>query len=179
MDQARSRRPVSRARPVRRSLVEFALPPDGAPARMLSVARPLMVGEGALARPQSLRSFTASDKRGKEITQAHVNEAQKSGAPRPPPPKRQRAGKTASPTARLADAYQAKVLDLMVTNAFATLDYAQRLIRAKTPSEFVALSTSEACKQWGLIIKQVGELGSIAQELATSDVERPIVVECK
>ena len=67
----------------------------------------------------------------------------------------------------------------MVTNAFAALDYAQRLISAKTPSEFVALSTSQACKQWDLIIRQAGELGAIAQRLAASDVKRPIIVEWK
>jgi hypothetical protein len=108
-----------------------------------------------------------------------VSEAQEPVAPSPRPTRSKRAGKTASTTASLADAYQTKVLDFTVTNALAALDCAQRLIRAKTPSEFFALSTSEACKQWDLIVKQAGELGSIAHKLATSDVERPIVVECK
>jgi hypothetical protein len=179
MDQARSRRRVSAGRPVRRSLVEFALPANGAPARMPSVARPLPVGESALARPPGRRSITICDKRGKEIANARVSEAQEPVAPSPRPTRSKRAGKTASTMASLADAYQTKVLDFTVTNTFAALDCAQRLIRAKTPSEFFALSTSEACKQWDLIVKQAGELGSIAHKLATSDVERPIVVECK
>jgi hypothetical protein len=179
MDQTRSRRPVSRVRPVRRSLVEFALPANGVSARMPSVARPLPAGEGAPARPQNRRSFATFDKRGKELANAQANEPQEPGGPSPRPARRERAGKIASTTARLTDAYQAKVLDLMVTNAFAALDYAQRLVRAKTPGEFIALSTSEACRQWGLIVKQAGELGSIAQKLAPLDVERPIVVECK
>jgi hypothetical protein len=154
---------------VRRSLTEFALPAKGAPARMPSVAG-----------PQSQRTFTASDNmHGAEITNVHETEQQETDAVAPRPSGRKRTGKTAPTTAWLADEYQAKVLDLMVTNAFAALDYAQRLIGAKTPSEFVALSTSEACKQWGLMIKQADELGSIAQRLATSDIKRPIVVEGK
>ena len=158
MDQARSRRPVSSTRPVRRSLVEFALPANGAPARMPSVVPPVPVAE---------------------ITNDRVNEEEETAALSMRPTSRKRVGKAAPASARLADEYQAKVLDLMVTNAFAALDYAQRLISAKTPSEFVALSTSQACKHWDLIIKQAGELGSIAQRLAASDVERPIVVEWK
>jgi hypothetical protein len=158
MDQARSRRPVSSTRPVRRSLVEFALPASGALVRMPTVAPPVPVAE---------------------ITNNRVNEDKETAALSLRPTSRKRVGKAAPASARLADEYQAKVFDLMVTNAFAALNYAQRLISAKTPSEFVALSTSQACKQWDLIIKQAGELGSIAQRLAASDVKRPIVVEWK
>jgi hypothetical protein len=157
--------------------VEFALPADGAPAQMPSAARPVLVAEGALATQQSRRSFATSDKRGKEIANDHVNERQEGGALSRRPAAGKRAGKIAPTMADLAHEYQAKVLGLMVANAFAALDYAQRLTSAKTPSEIVALSTSQACKQWGLIIKQAEELRSIAQRLPTSDIRRPIVVE--
>jgi hypothetical protein len=144
---------------------------------MPSAARPVRVAEGALATPQSQRSFTTSVKRGKGLIDDRFNEEREPGVPGRRPAGRKRAGKTAATAAKLADAYQAKVLDLMITSAFATLDYAQRLLSAKTPGDFVALSTSHAFKQWGLIIKQTGELGSIAQRFATSDVKRPTVVE--
>jgi hypothetical protein len=177
MDQARSRRRASTARPVRRSLAEFALPANGAPAQMPSAARPVLAAEGALARQQSRRFFATSDQRGKKIINDRLNEEQEPAALSLRPTSRKRAGKPAPTTAMLADAYQTKVLDLMITSAFAMLDYAQRLISAKTPGDFVALSTSQACKQWGLIIKQAGELGSITQRLTISDVERPTIVE--
>jgi len=112
-----------------------------------------------------------------EITNAHVNKEQGTGALGPRPAGRKGAGKSAPTAAKLADAYQATVFDLVITSAFTTLDYAQRLINSKTPSEFVELSAIQACKHWGLIIKQAGELGSIAQKLAASDGKRPTAVE--
>jgi hypothetical protein len=135
------------------------------------------VPEGALSTQQRRRFFTPSDQRGKELTNDHMNEAQETGALGLRPAGRKGAGKSAPTTAKLADAYQAKVFDLMITSAFTTLDYAQQLISAKTPSEFVELSAIQACKQWGLVIKQAGELGSIAQRLAVADGKRPTAAE--
>jgi hypothetical protein len=54
----------------------------------------------------------------------------------------------------------------MTSNVNTTLEYAQRLVNVKTPSEFVELSTSHARKQFESIMKQTAELGSIAQKLA-------------
>jgi hypothetical protein len=147
--------------------MEFALPASGAPAQMPFTAQPVLVVESAPVPPPSRPSLAASDNGGQEIA----------ATPSPRPASRKRAGKTAPTTAKIADEYQAKVFDLMITNVFNALDCAQRLISAKTPTQFVALSTSQACQQWGLIVKQAEELGSIAQRLAASDVRRPTVVE--
>ena len=68
--------------------------------------------------------------------------------------------------AKIADEYRAKVFGLMTANIDATFEYAQRLVNVNTPTEFVALSTSHARKQFELIMKQTAELGSIAQRLA-------------
>jgi hypothetical protein len=76
-----------------------------------------------------------------------------------------------SAVAKVADEYRAKAFNLMSANINSTLEYAQRLVNVKTPSEFVELSTSHARKQFDLIMKQTVELGSIAQSLATPGVE--------
>jgi hypothetical protein len=84
----------------------------------------------------------------------------------------QSADKTTPAVAKVADEYRAKAFELMTANINTTLEYAQRLVTVKTPTEFVELSTSHARKQLELIIKQTADLGSIAQRLATSNVER-------
>jgi len=73
--------------------------------------------------------------------------------------------------AKVADEYPAKAFELMSANMSTTLEYAQRLVNVKTPTEFVELSTNHARKQFELILKQTAELGLIAQRLATPDVE--------
>jgi hypothetical protein len=83
----------------------------------------------------------------------------------------QSADKTPPAIVKVADEYRAKAFELMAANIGTTLDYAQRLVRVKTPTEFSELSTSHARKQLELIVKQTAELGSIAQRLATSHVE--------
>jgi hypothetical protein len=80
--------------------------------------------------------------------------------------------KTVPALAKVAGEYRAKAFELMTANISATLEYAQRLVNVKTPTEFVELSTSHARKQSELILKQTAELVSIAQRLATSNVER-------
>jgi hypothetical protein len=84
----------------------------------------------------------------------------------------QSAGKTAPAVANVADEYRAKAFELMTANIDTTLEYARRLVEVKNPTEFVELSTSHARKQLELIMKQTADLGSIAQRLATSNVER-------
>jgi hypothetical protein len=72
----------------------------------------------------------------------------------------------------VADEYGVKAFELMIANIGASLEYAQRLVNVRTPTEFVDLATSQAWKQLNSIIKQTGELRSIAQRLAASTVGR-------
>jgi hypothetical protein len=78
----------------------------------------------------------------------------------------------AAKLAKVTEECRAKTFELMTANMNTTLEYAQRLLNVKTPTEFVALSASQACKQLELIIAQTAALGSIAQRLATTYVER-------
>ena len=70
---------------------------------------------------------------------------------------------------KVADEYRVKAFGLMTDNISTTLEYAQRLARVKTLSEFVELTTSQARKQFELSV-QARELGSIAQRLAPRDI---------
>jgi len=79
---------------------------------------------------------------------------------------------TVAELTKVAGEYRVKAFELMTANINATLEYAQSLVNVKTPTEFVELSTSHARKQSELILKQTAELVSIAQRLATSNVER-------
>ena len=84
------------------------------------------------------------------------------------PPPSQSVEKTTPPMA--TDHYRAKAFEFMTANVSTTLEYAQRLARAKTPTEFMELSTRHARQQFELIVKQTTELGSIAQRLAAPDI---------
>jgi hypothetical protein len=53
-----------------------------------------------------------------------------------------------------------------------TLEFAQRLAKAKSPTEFVELSTGHARNQLGMIIVQTTELVRLAQTMTTFNVER-------
>ena len=70
----------------------------------------------------------------------------------------------------VADEYRVKAFELMTTNMNTTLEYAQRLAHVKTPSELIELATSQARKQFDLMVQQTSELGSIAQRLAPHDI---------
>jgi hypothetical protein len=74
--------------------------------------------------------------------------------------------------AKAAEDYRAKAFDLMKANVNATLEFGQRLAKAKSPAEFVELSTNHACKQLGMILTQTNELTLLAQTMARSNVER-------
>jgi hypothetical protein len=76
----------------------------------------------------------------------------------------------AVPTKEVADEYRVKAFELMTANMNTTLDYAQRLAHVKTPSELIELATSQARKQFDLMVQQTSELGSIAQRLAPHDI---------
>jgi hypothetical protein len=83
----------------------------------------------------------------------------------------QRADNAAPAAAKVADEYRAKAFELMTANVNTALEYAQRLVNVKTPTEFVTLSTSHACKQFELIMKQTAQFGSIARRLTTPKVK--------
>ena len=70
----------------------------------------------------------------------------------------------------VADEYRVKAFELMTANVNTTLEYAQRLAHVKTPSELIELATSQARKQFDLMVQQTSELGSIAQRLAPHDI---------
>jgi hypothetical protein len=70
----------------------------------------------------------------------------------------------------VADEYRVKAFELMMANMNTTLEYAQRLAHVKTPSELIELATSQARKQFDLMVQQTSELGSIAQRLAPHDI---------
>jgi hypothetical protein len=77
-----------------------------------------------------------------------------------------------STAAEAAEDYRARAFDLMKANVNSTLEFAQRLAKAKSPTEFVELSTSHARNQLGTIIVQTTELVRLAQTMTTFNVER-------
>jgi hypothetical protein len=77
-----------------------------------------------------------------------------------------------STAAEAAEDYRAKAFELMKANVNSTLEFAQRLAKAKSPTEFVELSTSHARNQLGMIIVQTTELVRLAQTMTTFNVER-------
>ncbi len=56
------------------------------------------------------------------------------------------------PSAEAADEYRTKALELINANMNATLEYAWRLARVRSPAEFVELSTKHACGQFKFIM---------------------------
>jgi hypothetical protein len=180
MDQPQSGRPARASRPARRSLAEFALPASGALVEMPCAARPLPTVQPALATRRDKQPKT-SEKRRKTIRHEPLNEDQQvaavdvrqannlNGAMLKDHTKFHQiedvtsAAANAAKIAKVAEAYRAKAFELMTVNVNITLEYAQRLVNVKTPTEFVALSAGHACKQLELIINQTSALGSIAQ----------------
>jgi hypothetical protein len=182
MDQPQSGRPARASRPARRSLAEFALPASGALVEMPCAARPLPTVQPALATRRDKQPKT-SEKRRKTIRHEplNLNEDQHvaavdvrqannlTAAMLEDETKFQQtedmtpAAANTAKVAKVAEAYRAKAFELMTVNVNITLEYAQRLVNVKTPTEFVALSAGHACKQLELIINQTSALGSIAQ----------------
>jgi hypothetical protein len=188
MDQPQSGRPARASRPARRSLVEFALPASGALVEMPSAARPLPTVQPTLATPRDKQPIKTSENRRKKIKKiVHepFNEDQQvaagdvrqannlNGAMLEDETKFHQtedmtpAAANAAKVAKVAEAYRAKAFELMTVNVNTTLEYAQRLVNVKTPTEFVALSASHAYKQLELIINQTTDCA----KLATSNVE--------
>jgi hypothetical protein len=165
MDKTQSGRPANASRPARRSLVEFALPPSGAPAEIPSAARPVRADKPAKK---------VSDGGIKIIHEPSDLQVASAAPPEPREPEvsipAASAGKNAPSVAKVAAEYPTTMFELMMANVSTTLEYAQRLVAVKTPTEFVELSMSHGRKQLELVIKQAADLGSIAQSLATPSV---------
>jgi phasin len=70
-----------------------------------------------------------------------------------------------------ASEYSAKLMEVMKTNTTATLDFAQELLGAKTPSEALELWTSHARKQFEVFTAQAKDLVELSQKVATETAE--------
>jgi hypothetical protein len=65
-----------------------------------------------------------------------------------------------------AQEYNRKLLECAVANSSAAFEFAQTLLRVKSPSEFAELSTETARKQMATLTEQTKELAAIAQKVA-------------
>ena len=69
--------------------------------------------------------------------------------------------------AKRASDYNRKLIEIGRTNRRAAFDYVQELLGAKSPSEFIELSTAQMRKQFEIVSAQNKELCTLAQEMAT------------
>ena len=67
--------------------------------------------------------------------------------------------------------YSAKLREMMTANTAATLDFAQELITAKTPSEAMALWTAHAKQQFEAFTASTKELAELSQKVAAETAE--------
>jgi phasin len=67
--------------------------------------------------------------------------------------------------------YSAKVLEFFKANTTASLDFAQELVGAKTPSAAMELWTSHTRKQFETLAAQAKELAELGQKVAAETVE--------
>jgi phasin len=74
---------------------------------------------------------------------------------------------TYTTAAKGATDYNRKVIEIARTNANAAFDYAYELLGAKSPSEFIELSTAHARKQFEAMTAQTEELTELAQKVTT------------
>ena len=70
-----------------------------------------------------------------------------------------------------ASEYSRKLMEMMKDNTTATLDFAQELVGAKSPSEAMELWTSHAKKQFEALTVHGKELTELTQKIATETVE--------
>ena len=70
-----------------------------------------------------------------------------------------------------ASEYSAKLMEIMKANTSATLDFAQELLGAKSPSEAMDLWTSHAKKHFEVFSAHSKELSELAQKVATESAE--------
>jgi phasin len=59
----------------------------------------------------------------------------------------------------------AKVIDFARANSNATFEYASKLLGVKSPSEFLAVSTEHARKQFEVLSEQAKELATLSQKV--------------
>jgi phasin len=69
--------------------------------------------------------------------------------------------------------YNLKIIEIACTNIKTAFEYGEALMRVKSPSEFVALSTTHARKQLDTMIAQTNELTALAQKV-TTEVSQPL-----
>jgi phasin len=70
-----------------------------------------------------------------------------------------------------ASEYSAKLMEIVKANTTSSLDFAQEIIGAKTPSEALELWTSHAKKQFETFSVYSKELAELSQRVATETVE--------
>jgi phasin len=75
--------------------------------------------------------------------------------------------------AKGATEFNLKIMEIARTNTNTAFEYAQELMRMKSPSEFVTLSTEHARKQLDTIITQAKELTVLAQKVS-SEITGPL-----
>jgi len=80
---------------------------------------------------------------------------------------------TYATVAKGATDYNLKIIEIARTNTNTAFEHAQKLIGAKSPLEFVALSTTHARKQFDMMIAQTKELTELAQKV-TTEVTQPV-----
>jgi len=69
--------------------------------------------------------------------------------------------------AKRATDYNRKLIAIVRTNTRAAFDSVHELLGAKSPSEFIELSTAQMRKQFEIVSTQNKELCALAQEMAT------------
>ncbi|MFL6799268.1 MAG: phasin family protein [Xanthobacteraceae bacterium] len=69
--------------------------------------------------------------------------------------------------------FNLQVIELAQNNMNAAFDFARRLARAQSPSEYLELSVTHARKQWETFTEQAQHLTASAQKL-TSDAAGPL-----
>ena len=70
--------------------------------------------------------------------------------------------------------YRAEWSELLKVNVGVAMDYARALVQAKTPAEFIALSSEHARKQCEVALKQAGALKSLARSATNSQATRDL-----
>ena len=69
--------------------------------------------------------------------------------------------------AKRASDYNRKLIEIARANARAAFDYVHALLGAKSPSEFIELSTAQMQRQFESVSAQNKELSALVQEIAT------------
>lgn len=70
-----------------------------------------------------------------------------------------------------AGEYSAKVMEFLKANTNSTLDFAQDLLGAKSPSEVLELWTTQTRKQFETLSAQAKELAELSQRVATETAQ--------